>query len=214
MSDLAQDAIGLLDHLGVSSAHVTGVSMGGMIAQTLAIEHPERVLSLVSIMSTTGKRSVGWQHPSLFPMLLRREASDREGYIRQAERIWGMIGSPVYPSPAEEIRERAGETFDRGVSIRGVIRQMQAVLVQPDRTQALADVRVPTLVIHGLRDRMVHVSGGRATAAAVPGAELLLVPGMGHDLPRRLWPVFVDGIDRTASRATGARRIESGSTES
>jgi pimeloyl-ACP methyl ester carboxylesterase len=201
MSDLAGDAIGLLDHLDVSAAHVTGISMGGMIAQTMALEHPDRMLSLVSMMSSTGRRSVGWQHPSLLPMLLRREASGRAGYIDSAEKIWGRIGSPEYPTPREEIRARAGETFDRGVSLAGVLRQTQAVLTQPDRTAALADVRMPTMVVHGLRDKMVHVSGGRATAAAIPGAELLLVPGMGHDLPRPLWSIFVDGIDRTARRA-------------
>jgi pimeloyl-ACP methyl ester carboxylesterase len=205
MSDLAEDAVGLLDHLGVEAAHVTGISMGGMIAQTVALEHPHRVLSLVSIMSSTGRRSVGWQHPTLFPMLLRREASGRAAYIDSAERVWRMIGSPAYPTPRDEIRERAGETFDRGVSLRGVMRQTQAVLAQPDRTARLAEVRVPTLVVHGLRDKMVHVSGGRATARAIPGAELLLVPGMGHDLPRPLWPVFVDGIERTARRAAARR---------
>jgi pimeloyl-ACP methyl ester carboxylesterase len=201
MSDLADDAIGVLDHLGVAAAHVTGISMGGMIAQTMALEHPDRMLSLVSMMSSTGRRSVGWQHPSLFPMLLRREASARDAYIDNAEKIWARIGSPEYPTPPEEIRSRAGETFDRGVNLAGVMRQTQAVLAQPDRTSALADVQLPTLVIHGLRDKMVHVSGGRATATAIPGAELLLVPGMGHDLPRPLWPIFVDGIDRNARRA-------------
>ena len=200
ISDMAQDAIGLLDHLGVERAHVTGVSMGGFIAQTVAIEYPHRVLSLVSIMSSTGRRSVGWQHPSLFPMLLRRDRADRESYVAASDRIWRMIGSPGYRTPVEETRERAGETYDRGVSASGVLRQMTAVLAQPDRATALARLDVPALVIHGLSDKMVHVSGGRATANAIPGAELLLIPGMGHDLPRQLWPVFVDGIERTAGR--------------
>jgi pimeloyl-ACP methyl ester carboxylesterase len=204
MSDLAADAAGLLDHLGVEQAHVTGVSMGGMIAQTLAIEHPERVLSLVSIMSTSGGRLVGWQDPRLFPMLLRGRAATREEAIEQSVRTWAVIGSPDYPTPADDTRRRAAETFERGQSASGVIRQMQAVLAQPDRAEALGRVAVPTLVVHGLADRLVHVSGGRATARAVPGAELMLVPGMGHDLPRELWPVFVDGIVRTADRATVA----------
>jgi pimeloyl-ACP methyl ester carboxylesterase len=200
VSDMARDAVGLLDHLGVRKAHVTGVSMGGFIAQTLAIEHPQRVLSLVSIMSSTGRRSVGWQHPSLFPLLLRRDRADRERYVAASDRIWRMIGSPQYPTPVEETRARAGETFDRGISASGVVRQMTAVLAQPDRTVDLSRLDLPTLVIHGLSDKMVHVSGGRATASAIPGAELLLIPGMGHDLPRQLWPVFLDGIERTASR--------------
>jgi pimeloyl-ACP methyl ester carboxylesterase len=202
MSDLAADAVGLLDWLRVEQAHVTGVSMGGMIAQTVAIEHPERVLSLVSIMSSPGGRWVGWQDPRLFPMLLRGRAATREEVIEQSVRTWAIIGSPGYPTPPDDTRRRAAETFERGQSPSGVIRQMLAVLTQPNRVPALARLRVPTLVVHGLADRLVHVSGGRATAAAVPGAELVLVPGMGHDLPRELWPVFVDGIARTAARAS------------
>jgi pimeloyl-ACP methyl ester carboxylesterase len=201
ISDMATDAIGLLDHLGVASAHVTGVSMGGMIAQTVAIEHPGRVLSLVSIMSTTGRRSVGWANPRLFPLLLGRSRRDREAVIARSLVTWAAIGSPAYPTPPDETRERASETFDRGISPSGIARQMQAVLSQPDRTAALARLKVPSLVIHGLDDPLVHVSGGRATAAAIPGAELILIPGMGHDMPRELWPIFVDGIARTAARA-------------
>lgn len=201
MSDMAGDALGLLDHLGIGQAHVTGVSMGGMIAQTLAIEHSTRVLSLVSIMSTTGRRSVGWQHPRLFPLLLGRSRPDRDSVIARSVHTWDVIGSPAYPTPPDETRERAGETYDRGISPSGIARQMQAIVAQPDRTHLLGEVRVPTMVIHGLSDRLVHVSGGRATARAIPGAELMLVPGMGHDLPRELWPVFVDGITRTAHRA-------------
>jgi pimeloyl-ACP methyl ester carboxylesterase len=201
LSDMADDAVGLLDHLGIEKAHVTGVSMGGMIAQTLVLDHPDRVLSLVSIMSTTGRRSVGWQDPRLFPRLLARGRNQRAAYIEQSARTWAAIGSPGYPTPADETRERAGETFDRGISMAGVIRQMLAILAQPDRSRALRDVRVPAMVIHGLSDRLVHVSGGRATAHAIPGAELLLIPGMGHDLPTPLWSTFADGIERTAARA-------------
>lgn len=202
ISDLADDAAGLLDYLGIKQAHVTGVSMGGMIAQTLAIEHPDRVLSLVSIMSTTGRRSVGWQDPRLFPMLLGAGDRTREQAIARSVRTWAAIGSPDYPTPPDEVRERAGETYDRGVSVSGVVRQMQAILAQPDRSRALQSLKIPALVIHGLNDRLVHVSGGRATARSIPGAELLLIPGMGHDLPRKLWPVFVDGVARTAARTT------------
>lgn len=201
MSDLADDAAGLLDHLGIQRAHVTGASMGGMIAQTLAIEHPKRVLSLVSIMSTTGRRFVGWQDPRLYPRLLAPGRSTREGYVERSARTWEAIGSPAYPTPPDEARARAAETYDRGINPAGVLRQMQAVLTQPDRSDALRTLHVPALVIHGLADRLVHVSGGRATAAAIPGAELLLIPGMGHDLPTQVWPVIADGIERTAKRA-------------
>jgi pimeloyl-ACP methyl ester carboxylesterase len=206
LSDMAGDAVGLLDVLDIDRAHVTGVSMGGMIAQTQAIEHPDRVLSLVSIMSTTGRRSVGWQDPRLFPMLLGRGARTREQVIAQSARTWATIGSPGYPTADDEIRQRAGETYDRGMDAAGVARQMQAVVAQPDRTAQLNGLRLPALVIHGLNDRLVHVSGGRATARAIPGAELLLIPGMGHDLPRPLWSTFADAIERTAARADRSRR--------
>ena len=201
LDDMARDAVGLLDHLGVERAHVTGVSMGGMIAQTFAINHPDRLLSLVSMMSTTGRRSVGWQHPRLITQLVARGRDTREGYIAASARTWALIGSPAYPPAPEDVRERAGETYDRGISLPGVLRQMQAIVAQPDRSRALHAVTAPALVIHGLADRMVHVSGGRATARAIPGCDLLLVPGMGHDLPEALWPVFADGIERTARRA-------------
>ncbi|MFY9913094.1 MAG: alpha/beta hydrolase [Nocardioidaceae bacterium] len=210
LSDMAADAVGLLDHLGIDRAHVTGASMGGMIAQTMAIDHPGRVRSLVSIMSTTGKRSVGWQDPRLFPRLLGRGRHHRTTFIEQSVRTWAAIGSPAYPTPPDEIRQRAGDTFDRGVATSGVLRQMQAVVTQPDRSTALQQLDIPALVVHGLADRLVHVSGGRATAQAIPGAELLLIPGMGHDLPRPLWPTFADGIERTARRAGAAPTPRSG----
>ena len=198
--DMAQDGVALLDHLGHRTAHVVGVSMGGMIAQTMAAHFRDRVASLTSIMSTTGRRTVGWQDPRLAPMMLVQRSS-REAYIATSEKLWKMIGSPAYPDTAEAVKERAAETWDRGVSRAGVARQIAAILTQPDRTRELRTVDVPTLVVHGLADKMVHASGGRATARAIPGAELLLVPGMGHDLPGALTDTFVDAIDRTAARA-------------
>jgi pimeloyl-ACP methyl ester carboxylesterase len=200
LGDMAEDAFGLLDHLGIESAHVCGASMGGMIAQTMAILHPERVRSLTSIMSTTGKRTVGWQHPSLLPTLLSRRGG-REGYIETSVRTWRLIGSPGYPSTEEYTRAHAAETYDRGVSASGTLRQMLAILNQPNRSARLRALRMPALVIHGLADKMVHPSGGRATAAAIPGAELLLIDGMGHDLPPALFETFVSAIRRTADRA-------------
>ncbi len=203
LTDLADDAFGLLDHLDVAAAHVAGVSMGGMIAQTMAIARPDRVRSLTSIMSTTGKRTIGWQHPSLLPSLLAGRKPGREAYVRSSADFWAMIGSPGYPQTREQVEDRAGTTFDRGVSPPGVVRQMLAVLTQPDRGPRLRGLRVPTLVIHGLADKMVHPSGGRATAAAVPGAELLLIDGMGHDVPPALFETFVSAIRRNADRAAG-----------
>jgi pimeloyl-ACP methyl ester carboxylesterase len=201
MSDMANDAFGLLDHLGIERAHVVGVSMGGMIAQTMAIEQPARVRSLSSIMSTTGKRSVGWQSPRLFPALLRPLRPGRAAYAESGVAMWRLIGSPGYPHSDQATRQLAYETFDRGICPSGTLRQMMAVLTQPDRSQRLRGVRIPTLVVHGLADKMVHVSGGRATAAAIAGAELLLVDGMGHDLPPELFPTLVDAIHRTTLRA-------------
>lgn len=201
LSDMASDAFALLDHLGIDSAHVVGVSMGGMIAQTMAVERPARVRSLTSMMSTTGRRSVGWQSPRLIPAMLTPIRPGREGYADSSVAMTRRIGSPAYPRPEQRIREVADETYDRGVSASGTMRQMLAILIQPDRTARLRELRMPTLVIHGLSDRMVHVSGGRATAAAVPGAELLLVDGMGHDLPPELYGAFVQAIDRVARRA-------------
>ncbi|WP_426241677.1 alpha/beta fold hydrolase [Nocardioides sp. LHG3406-4] len=201
MSDLADDAFGLLDHLGIESAHVAGVSMGGMVAQTMAVERPARVRSLTSIMSTTGRRTVGWQSPRLLPMLIGNRRAGREAYVASSAATWAMIGSPAFPVDQADARARAKETFDRGFSAAGVLRQMLAVLTQPNRTRRLGEVRLPTLVVHGAADRMVHVSGGRATAAAVPDAELVLIDGMGHDLPPELFDTFSDAIRRTADRA-------------
>ena len=199
--DLAEDAFGLLDHLGVGSAHVVGTSMGGMVVQTMAIERPERVRSLTSIMSTTGRRTVGWQSPRLLPMLLADRSAGREAYVAASAATWAMIGSPGFPPDQDTARARARQTWDRGFDPQGVLRQMLAVLTQPDRTPGLRGVRVPTLVVHGPGDRMVHVSGGRATASAVPGAELLLVEGMGHDLPPALHDTLAGAIRRVADRA-------------
>ncbi len=201
LDDLAADGFGLLDHLGLSSAHVVGVSMGGMVVQTMAVLHPERVRSLTSIMSTTGRRTVGWQDPRLLPLLLARRQPTRDAYVATSTRTWRVIGSPAYPETLEEVLARAGETYDRGVTPEGVARQMLAIVNQPDRSGRLRDLRMPTLVVHGTSDKMVHVSGGRATSRAIPGSELMLVPGMGHDLPRELFGSFVEAIRRTADRA-------------
>ena len=201
LRDMADDGFGLLDHLGLESAHVVGISMGGMIAQNMAIARPERVRSLTSIMSTTGKRTVGWQHPRLLPMLFVPQGNDAESYAARSARMWELIGSPAFPQDSEEVMARARETFERGISPAGVLRQMLAILAEPDRAPRLRSLRMPALVVHGLADRMVHVSGGRATARAIPGAELLTIEGMGHDLPRDLYDTFVDALDRTIERA-------------
>ena len=204
VSDMAGDAVGLMDHLGWDAAHVVGVSMGGMIVQTLAVEHPDRVRSMTSVMSTLGRRTVGWQHPSLLPMLLAPRGSGKEAYAATSAKMWNVIGSPEFPVSEDKLRERAHETFDRGVSTSGVMRQMLAIVSQPDRSRALKQLTMPVAVLHGSADKMVHVSGGRATARAVPGAELLVVEGMGHDLPPQLFDTLVELVRRTADRAPAA----------
>jgi pimeloyl-ACP methyl ester carboxylesterase len=201
LADMASDTAGLLDHLGVDSAHVVGVSMGGMIAQTLASSHPERVRSLVSIMSTTGGRFVGQPAPRVLPVLLRQRPSEREAYVERSVALYGMIGSPGFERDEDELRELAGRAFDRDASSAGTGRQLAAVIASGDRTAELRKITAPTLVIHGKADRLVKPSGGRATARAIPGARIMWIEGMGHDLPRGAWPRIIGGIVETARRA-------------
>jgi len=201
LSRMGEDGLGILDHLGIEQAHIAGVSMGGMIVQTLAVEHPERVLSMVSIMSTTGSRKVGSLDPKLMPAMIAPRSGGRDEYVENSATFWQKIASPDYPEPLQEAIDRAEVTWDRGFSASGVVRHMLAILTQPNRTAALGDLTIPTAVMHGLKDRMVHVSGGRATARAIPGCELVLVPGMGHDIPAALFDQIVSVVARTASRA-------------
>lgn len=187
LSDMAADAVGLLDALGLRTAHVVGASMGGAIAQTMAIEHPERVRSLTSMMSTTGNGTVGQARPEVLRELFGGpRATTRDQVIQQMVRASRVTGSPGYPADEEEVGARAGQAFDRCYDPVGVVRQAVASVASGDRTERLRCLAVPTLVIHGLADRMCDVSGGRATAEAVPGAELVLIEGMGHNLPPAL----------------------------
>jgi pimeloyl-ACP methyl ester carboxylesterase len=202
LGEMAGDAAGLLDHLDVRAAHIVGVSMGGMIAQLLAINHHERVLSLVSIMSSTGNRRVGRISLRLIPRLLRQTRRDREGYVRDFLATYRAIGSPAYPLDPVRKRALAERCYDRGIHSDGAARQLAAITVAGDRTPLLRLLRVPTTVIHGAADPMVSPSGGHATAAAIPGAQLVIVPGMGHDLPRAVWPQIIEEIARNASRPT------------
>jgi pimeloyl-ACP methyl ester carboxylesterase len=201
LEDMAQDGFLLLDHLEIERAHVVGVSMGGMIAQTMAARRPERVLSLVSWMSNTGGRWRGQPSLRMYPVLLRTPPRDREGYLKHAVWVFSRIGSPGFEPDDENLRRVAGLSYDRGMNPAGSLRQLAAIIASGDRTPLLRTITAPTLVIHGLRDKLVPLSGGRATARAIPGARLLTIEGMGHDLPRAAWPRILDAIEENAARA-------------
>jgi pimeloyl-ACP methyl ester carboxylesterase len=201
LADMAADGIGLLDHLGIERAHVVGASMGGMIAQTMAARHPDRVLSLASLMSNTGHWWRGTPGLRVYPIFIRRPARDREGAIESAVSTFRLIGSRGFPFDEGETRRAAELSYERGYDPAGSARQLAAILAAGDRTAEVRRITAPTVVIHGTRDRMVRPSGGRATAAAIRGAQLVTIAGMGHDLPEAVWPRIVDAIDRNAARA-------------
>jgi pimeloyl-ACP methyl ester carboxylesterase len=200
LEDMAGDTVGLLDQLEIAAAHVVGVGMGGMIGQLLAINYPDRVLSLVSISSTTGNRDVGQPHKRMTSRQLRKVPRERAAFMADQIETRRVIGSPDVELDEEHIKELAARMIDRGIYPAGRTRQLAAVVTAADRTEALARVRAPTTVIHGDADPLTDVSGGRATAEAVPGAELLIIPGMGHDLPREMWPQIIDAIVENAAR--------------
>lgn len=202
LDDMADDAAGLLDALDIDAAHVVGVSMGGMIGQVLACRHPERVLSLTSIMSSTGSSESGQPKPEVVAAIITPAPSDREGYIDAMVGAFGLIGSPGYPPDEAQLREVIGASYDRSYYPAGFLRQLAAIMASGDRSAAICAIGVPTLVIHGEDDPLITPSGGEATAAAIPGSKLVKIPGMGHDLPPALWPRFVDEIVENAERAS------------
>lgn len=202
LSDMAADAAGLMRHLEIAPAHVVGASMGGMIGQLLAAEHPESVRSLTSIMSNTGSRWNGQPSPAVMRYLFKPPPTTRDGVIDRAAEVFGVVGSKDLHD-SEQIREMAGHSFDRNHDPAGPGRQLGAIIASGKRTEKLRRIEAPTLVIHGTADKLVRPSGGRATAKAIPGARLMLVAGMGHDLPRPLWPKLVGAI---AEHAHGADR--------
>jgi pimeloyl-ACP methyl ester carboxylesterase len=205
--DMADDAAGLIDQLVPGGAHVVGVSMGGCISQTLAIQRPDLVRSLTSISSSTASRRVGRPRLDIAAMMIsRRAATSREEAVAASIDTWRRIGSPGYPFNEERAARLAGEAYDRCYDPAGVSRQFAAILGTPDRTAALGRLDVPTVVLHGEADPLIAVSGGRATAAAIPGALLRTYPGMGHDLPDALWPSFVDEISAVAAKGEQVRR--------
>jgi len=201
LTDLAADAIGLLDALDVPRAHLVGASMGGMIAQQVAIDHPDRVLSLSSVMSTTGDRSVGQATPEAAAILLRPAATNRDEAIAASIASGRLLGSIGFDASEEALRRRAERKYDRAYRPSGLHRQLAAIYASPDRTEALRGVAVPAVAIHGDLDPLIDISGGRATAEAIPGAELVVLPGVGHGIPADAIPAMVEAIARTARRA-------------
>ncbi len=198
---MADDAAGVLEALDLESAHVCGASMGGMIAQTLAYRHPARVRSLVSIMSTTGDPSLPQAAPEAMAVLLSPPPATRAEAVEQGVKTWRVIGSPGFPFDEERVRRRAGALYDRCFYPEGVARQLAAILAHGNRRPHLARVAAPTLVIHGAADPLVPLAGGRDTAEAIPGAALLVIEGMGHDLPPEAWPRIVGAIAEHTGRA-------------
>ncbi len=196
--DMADDAVGLLDALGIESAHVVGESMGGMIAQRMVIHHADRVCTLTSIMSSTGEPGLPPPTPEAMDILANRPATDREGYIEDYVERWRVLNGQKLPYDEEASRELATRIFDRGLNLPGFARQLAAIIADGNRKQALKSVTVPTLVIHGDADPLVPVECGIDTANSVLGSELLIIEGMGHTFPRQVWAQVIDAIVRHA----------------
>jgi pimeloyl-ACP methyl ester carboxylesterase len=202
LSDFSNDAFGVLDALGIQKAHIVGASMGGMIVQTMAIEHPERVLTMTSIMSTTGEREYGQAAPEAMAALLTPPPTERAAYVENSASVAKVFSSPRY-FDADKTKVRAAASYDRMFYPEGATRQMAAIAASGDRTDGLRALKVPTLVIHGAADTLITPSGGLRTAELIPGANLLLLDDMGHDLPEQLWPLIVDVIVSHTRHAIG-----------
>ena len=195
LADMAADGVGLLDQLGIGRAHIVGVSMGGMISQHIAARYPDRVLSLTSVMSTTGNRRLPRAQKEAMRVLANRPArGDKEALIAYSVNAARVIGSPGYPPDEERLQRRVRGDFERGWYPPGLARQMAAIVADGDRRPMLKDIKAPTLVIHGEDDPLVPLAGGRDTAAHIAGARLLTIPGMGHDLPLALVDTLADAI--------------------
>ena len=200
LAEMADDAMGLLDHLQIDKAHIVGASMGGMIAQHVAMRYPRRVLSMTSIMSTTGGRFVGQPRMAVIPLFLGKPSGGKQEYIERAVKLFRTVGSKRL-FDEDYVRESAAQSWERGVNFAGTGRQLGAITADGNRSSGLKRIKAPTLVIHGKDDRLVSPSGGKATAKAIPGARLLMLDDMGHDMPRPLWPKIIDAIVENAARA-------------
>ena len=200
LDDMAQDAFGLLDALDVPAAHVLGASLGGMIAQVMAARQPDRVLSLTSVMSTPAPALTN-PTPAAAAVLMQPPATTREDAVARMLEAARVTGSPGYPPDEQWRAELAGQLWDLGLDPAGATRQLLAIYASGDRTEAVRGIGVPTLVIHGDSDPLINISAGRRTAELIAGSELLIIPGMGHDLPRQVWPAIVEAVSAVADRA-------------
>lgn len=203
LEDMAGDAIGLLDALGIQKAHICGMSMGGMIAQTIAVRNPSRVLSLISVYSSTGNPEVPPPKPEVFGLLIAPPPEEREAYIEHMLGLFKTIAGSGFPVDEQWTRNIMAKSYDRCFYPQGVVRQLVAILTQENRVPALAKLATPTLVVHGTSDPLVPVEGGKDTANAIPGAQLMLIEGMGHDLPHGgAWPRIVEAIAAHTRKAS------------
>ena len=205
LEDMADDTLRLTEKLDLGPVHVVGASMGGMIGQVIAARHPDHVLSLVSIMSNTGSRWTGQPALSAYRLFLAEAPTEREAFIEHVSKLFAIVGSHGDLYDEEYVRDVTARSFDRNHDAVGVGRQLGAVLKTGKRDAMLRSIKAPTLVIHGTKDRLVRPSGGRATKRAIPGARLMEVEGMGHDLPRGAWPEIIDAIADNAARAADVR---------
>jgi pimeloyl-ACP methyl ester carboxylesterase len=204
-TDMADDCAGLLDALSIPAAHVAGASLGGFVAQTLAIERPERVLSLASMMSSTGSGQVGQPTPAAMEALMTRPPDDRDGYVEAIVAARKVIGSTGFDQDERWIRATAGRAYARGYNPDGTQRQLVASICSGSRHDRLGEITAPTVVLHGAADPLIDASGGRATAEAISGAELVIIEGWGHDLPPGVWRQVAEAVTENAKRAQEVR---------
>jgi len=200
LEDMADDAVGLLDALNIEKAHICGASMGGMIVQIIAIRHPSRVLSLTSIMSTTGNPDLPRAKPEIIQLLFAPAPTEREAYITEAVKRRRILYGSGFPYPENQARELAATLYDRSFYPQGMLRQLNAILATENRVSKLGSIKVPTLVIHGGDDPLVPVEGGKETSESIPGSELIIIEGMGHSLPTETWTQIVDAIAKNADK--------------
>jgi pimeloyl-ACP methyl ester carboxylesterase len=201
LEDMADDAVGLLDALGIEKAHICGASMGGMIAQIISYRYPERVLSLTSIMSSTGNPELPQIKPDVLAAVFKPVPEEREAYIEHNVNLWRTLWSPGFPFDEKRLRTIMAESYDRSYYPQGMARQSAAVLAHGYRRSSIASIKVPTLVIHGDEDPLMSVEGGKEIAQLIPGAKLLIIDGMGHDMPKEAWSKIIDAISNHTMHA-------------